>query len=257
MVIVVGTDAPAGNIHKHKSPKSFTKRVDRILNEDTVEGVHENLEKDDKVIVLVPESMADERVEELREYGKEIKNYEVKKTDAEGIVETVEEQGKGEVKGLYFFGHGTKDAPIYDYGNEAFPDAEEFTKESFSGDAVAGFETCNSKEYAEDFTEETEVTSIGTEGTTYYGEETISAGRLTKSSNPGTSKAWVFNKETTTDKKTGKAKKETKSFSFSLSSKRGEPFLLKKPRRDPFAKPKAKGSERELKWWPKVEKTRK
>ncbi|MBD3420112.1 MAG: hypothetical protein GF398_08355 [Chitinivibrionales bacterium] len=212
VIFVVGTDDTESGGHGHKSSDSFIRRVDILLKKKTVENI--DLKSTDEITVFVPPTMDKSNIDKLKKYGSGIPNYTVLAKKATGLVQFV--NSKITVRFLIFFGHGIDDAPIYDYGNELFPKPSRFKKEAFVSDARVYFSTCNSMRYAKKFAQTLKVETIGVEGTTFYGETEISAGRITEDAQPGTSMGWVY-KPTDTD--------AVSESSWSLSQRRGTAFL--------------------------------
>lgn len=191
VIVIVGTDDPSGD-HTHQSSDSFVRRVDTLLNTPTKEGVNQGLTSDDQIYVVIPKSMNSELVRQLQSYGEGLVNFEVVQTDAQGVVDLV--NSRNDIKSLTFFGHGAEKAPIFEYSKAWLPEPSKFNATAFKPDAEAIFATCNSRDYAKKFTESLGVRSTGVEGTSFYGVREISAGRMTKNSAPGTSRAWTFTK---------------------------------------------------------------
>ena len=214
IVIIVGTDAAKGEEHSHQRIDNFIRRVDRLLNISTIENI--NTKTDDYIFVIVPPDMPQENILKLKTYGSRFSHYQVKVENALGL--TLFVNGLSNIRNFIFFGHGINAGPLYNYGVERLPMPNAFKKKCFSPDAQAIFATCNSKDYAKNFTAALGIDSIGVEGTTFYGTEEISAGKLNKASDPGTSIAWRY--ETSVS--------GIKSSSYSLNQQNGQPFLKKK-----------------------------
>ena len=133
---------------------------------------------------------------------------------------------------FFFVGHGSPRQPAFEIKpGKRFPNATEFNKSSFSPNAISLWASCNSWKYAKKFTTHTGVTSLGVEGTAWFGSVGISAGRLTRSSDPGTSKMWIFRRIGDKTKTSGP---------YRININRGFPFFHKRPEsviRDPFEPP--------------------
>lgn len=233
-MIFVGTDAPPGDAHAHKSPKSFSKRVNTLLNEQTVEMFDRRVQHGDHIVVMVPENMNEALVKDLESYVQKFQDkfkitgelgitYELKMVKGNDVAETINDYSN--IKSLYYFGHGIEYYPLFDYGKSGFPLPSDFDASKFTPDAVAVFATCNSWQYAKDFTEKLGVKSIGVEGTTYYGITEISAGKLNDTAPKASSRGWEYEKKGSVI--------NAKSFSLRQKDENGRPFL--RLRRDPFA----------------------
>jgi len=212
VVIIVGTDSQ--DEHQHKSKDNFIKRVDRLINTNTIENL--SLASHEFVYVIVPGSMSAANIAKLKAYGNRLSHYEVQKKNATELSIFLNNQKN--IRSLFYFGHGIEAGPLYEYGVSRLPDANSLQRSSFAPGAIAYFMTCNSKQYAQKFASSLGVKSIGVEGTTYYGTEEISAGRLTDTSVAGTSIAWRY--EVTTS--------GVVSNSYSLSQRNGIPFLKRR-----------------------------
>ena len=211
IVIVVGTDEPVGGDHTHKSEENFVRRVDRLLNTATTENLM--ISPNEFVYVLVPPSMSQSNMNRLRNYGARLSHFEVLQKTAGDLTSFV--NSISNIRYLTFFGHGAETGPIYEWDVAWFPNPTSFQRTSFADNAIAWFPTCNSKDYAKRFTTALGVSSIGVEGTTFYGIDEISAGRLTKSAAPGTSVGWKFEGGTP----------GVRQSSYSLNQNTGSPFL--------------------------------
>jgi RHS repeat-associated protein len=185
-VIVVGTDDPGkpppqghnlrDRIEGTSDDSSITKRVDTLINKNTeLEDFPSRVGSKDQIIVFVPPSVDDKSFQELQEYGKAKygERYEVRKVAENDLARELSALSK--IKTLVYFGHGAPGSgqfqgPLYDWGsNTNFPSPLQFKKEQFTPNSLAIFETCNSWEFAKEFTAQTQVESISVEGTTFYG----------------------------------------------------------------------------------------
>ncbi|MBN1760068.1 MAG: hypothetical protein JW863_17210 [Chitinispirillaceae bacterium] len=214
IVIIVGTDAPAGSRHQHNSEDNFIRRVDRLLNTRTVENVV--VGQNEFVYVLVSKSMSKTNIDKLNAYGNKFRNYKVLTHNAMELVLFI--NSLSNIRKLVYFGHGIEDGPLYEYGVERLPEPRVFKKTSFRNNATVYFATCNSKQYAEEFASILQVNTIGVEGTTFYGEQEISAGKITESALAGSSIAWRYDVTPSGISKT----------SYSLNQNHGIPFLRTK-----------------------------
>lgn len=200
-IILVGEDS------SHNTPDTFIKRVDRLLNKDTVEDL--KLKPEDSATIIVPKSMDKNLVKTLEGYGKGKNNYKVMQKTSDELVSYI--NSTEGINALLYFGHGIEDALLYDDGL----DLSQINKDSFAPDSKVTLITCNSKWMAEKFTKRTGVTSEGVEGTTFFGTNEVSGG-VYEGGTPGNVKSYVFKKD-----ESGKVK----SSSHSISQKYGTPFL--------------------------------
>jgi hypothetical protein len=212
VVIIVGTDSQ--DEHQHKSEDNFIRRLDRLINTQTIENLA--LASHEFVYVLVPISMSAANIAKLRAYGNGLSHYEVQQKNASEL--TIFLNSLKNIRSLAYFGHGIEAGPLYEYGVSRLPDPSSLQRSSFAPSAIAYFMTCNSKLYAHKFASTLGVNCIGVEGTTYYGTEEISAGRLSDTSAAGTSIAWRYDVTTS----------GIVSNSYSLSQLNGTPFLKRR-----------------------------
>ncbi len=199
-MIIVGTNPPEGDPHHLRPPRAIISRVDTLINKETTAAFEKRYRSGDRITVLYPESLDSRLVKELKTYGKKYGAvYETVQVPAGALKKTL--QGYSNVISLYFFGHGGS-RPLFVYNGDVKGAYEFFPKptrknlgENFflqSPDTLATFITCHSWDYAKQVSEEFHIEAQGVKGTTWYGEETVSAGRLTPESARGTSELWLY-----------------------------------------------------------------
>ena len=196
-VIILGEEIP-GRGEEVKG--NADKWLQKLLNTSTVERFSERVSPNDRLLIaLSPKITKRER----KEIDKIVKTFQATFTDSNSGKPTVDvtvktvkpEKLAKEVNALdnietvIFMGHGSSTPKYVDWSS--FPKPTEFDARKFSSDCVALWASCNLDVYAEKFTKHTGVTSLGVEGTTWFGKETITAGSL-DSSDAGTSKLWRF-----------------------------------------------------------------
>ncbi|MDP2619118.1 MAG: toxin TcdB middle/C-terminal domain-containing protein [Hyphomicrobiales bacterium] len=234
-VIILGEEIPG----REDVSGNADKWLQKILNTTTVERFSERVSPGDKLLIALSPNVTKR---ERTAINKIVENFQAGVTDpvtgkptVDVTVKTVkpddlakEVNALDNIETLIFFGHGSS---VPKYGDWAsFPKPTAFDAARFSSDAVALWASCNLDVYAEKFTKHTGVTSLGVEGTTWFGVETITAGRLQYDSDPGTSKLFRF--DLVDDK-------VQKSGPYSINS-RGIPILQPRDpdiRRDPFEPP--------------------
>ena len=231
-IVIVGTDDPkkvADGGHGHKDPRSFTKMADTLVSQPTGENWRGRLSEGDEVVFIAPSSMREEPSRALQDVGRRFENpgvrqeaevlrvgFEFRQVKSKDLASVIKEYPN--IKSLYYFGHGDKSGPAYDWNDWSFPEPSTFDPKQFAPKAVASFPTCNSMEYAKKLVENNRgVTAVGVEGTSFYGQKEISGGKLKPDAGAGTALGWRFT--------SGGPDAGVTSESFSLSPSWGTPFL--------------------------------
>jgi len=186
-LIFIGTDDPGLLSY---SEESILPKVNQFLNEFTEERLIMRVGPQDKVYIIVHESMPEHIVNvelpsifdtSLYPGGIEIRKVAGEGKDLE-IALMSEIKQHLNIKTFAFFGHGEGESwkgPIFTFSwnrqlgkwEKTYLPSRYMALEgiSFADDAQAFFYTCNSAEYAKRFTTFTGIESIGIEGWTEYG----------------------------------------------------------------------------------------
>lgn len=152
-LVIVGTDDPkkvAEGGHGHKDPRSFTKRADTLVSQPTVEKFRERLSQGDEVVFIAPSSMGEELSRTLQDVGRRFENpgvrqeaevlrvgFEFRQVKSKDLASMIKEYEN--IKSIYYFGHGAKGGPAFDWNDWSFPEPSAFGPQQFARDAVASF----------------------------------------------------------------------------------------------------------------------
>jgi RHS repeat-associated protein len=234
-VILLGSDMPGGGAKKW---------LNKMLNTDTVEDFRGRIKAGDSLVVMMAPGASKEDKEALQKVLKKFQQSKAAVVEgrivAQVSVQLKEVHGKdvakevnklSNIETLAYVGHGTGfSGPLYEFVGSPFPQPSEFQKDRFSKEAVGLFASCNLAGYAEGFTKQTGLVSLGVEGTTWFGADSISAGRLDHG-DPGTSRMFMFQVDSDGN--------IVKSQPLSINSSGLPIFQSTKPeeKRDPFRPP--------------------
>jgi len=189
IIIIVGKDDNSMlSLHKLADGDStFARRVDAVLNDPDKSAVAAGLTSEDQIYVVAPPSLDARAVGQIEFALRKLPAAQFVQADAEGVVELV--NSFEDVSNIVFLGHGTHQAPIYQWDPyQTLPPAWLFSEDAFTPDAAAQFITCNSASYALDFAGYNDVDAEGVAGTTYWDTgSAVEMGRRTPTDRPGTS----------------------------------------------------------------------